>query len=330
MTPCTRTSGRRRNAYAAYNFVSAKSLEIDLNSQNFTDGELVLGSLDAPRSKAFDAESRGPYNAAHIALKRDGAAAQATAMIDRDVIGFQQLGGRPLPILPLAILTDPAPPGLGQASVWAQKDPSSWEYQILARKGTDAWTAGPGVPRPGGDQIAEMRLVLSAQGHSANDNSQLTAVGASTLRDACRQVVGGVTAADLQTRGGRLLLDDGLARRPPDNRLVLPQLAVTEADLDGAGGALRGIIGMPRIWMLYENQSDSSGQTVLVCGFVAARVMNVQVAGSSKDHSSGPQLVVTVQPCRMTTPLALTERGRRDLGPRTLLNPYLGRVRLVE
>lgn len=323
-----RLAGQR---YGAFNLVSSKPLEIDPNPRNFTDGELVLGHLDAARSKLFAAEGRSAFNAVHVAVKRGGAAAQATAMIDHDVIGFQHMGSHPLPIVPLAIRTDPCPPGLDKPSIWAQKDPRSWEYQILARKGTDDWTATEAGPRPGSDQIPEMKLVISSTGNNDDDNGQLTGIGVKGIGDACRQIRLGISEADLQSRGGRLVLDDGLARRPPDQRLVLPQLSPTDTEVQALAQALRGIIGSPRIWMLYEQQTAPSGDTVLVRGFVAARVLHVEVKAIAKDSDkAAQQLIVTLQPCRLTTPAALTDRSRRDLGMRTLLNPYLGRVRLVE
>ena len=78
--------------------------------------------------------------------------------------------------------------------------------------------------------------------------------------------------------------------------------------------------------MLYSNAPESvkAGDNLYVVGFVAARIMAV------KDGQGGADLTLVLQPCMMTTATAVTEHTRRDFGPRTLFNPYIARVRLVE
>ena len=83
--------------------------------------------------------------------------------------------------------------------------------------------------------------------------------------------------------------------------------------------------------MLYELQTARSDQTLVVRGFVAARILNVQIQGAPRgDGKAGSQVAVTLQPCQLTTAAAVTDRARRDWGPRSLFNPYISRVRLVE
>ena len=82
----------------------------------------------------------------------------------------------------------------------------------------------------------------------------------------------------------------------------------------------------PRVWMVYSRSSQDEGadDTVEVVGFVAARVMAVD-----PDGPSGPVQLV-LQPCMLITATAVTDHTRRDLGPRTLFNPYVCKVRLVD
>jgi hypothetical protein len=334
--------------YGRFNYVWGDPLQLDPNPGNDRMGELVFGTLDHPGSQSFDITLYPPpdgssprLNAVRVAVRRGGAAASATALIDRDVIGFklhgtQTLPGRTrpaLPLVPLAIRTDPCPPGACTPAVCMHKDHGSWEYQVCARQGGDAWTVSPqtGRPLPGADHIPEITVVFSSAAHAAKVNGQIIAIGAGPSTDAFRQLQSGLTMDDLQQRGGQLLLNDGLGLQAPDNRLVLPQLALASRDMDQLALSLRALIGEPRIWMLYELQGARSDQTVLVRGFVAARIVNVQTkTGAKSGDTTATQVEVLLQPCQLTTAAAVTDRSRRDLGPRSLFNPYISRVRLVE
>jgi hypothetical protein len=47
------------------------------------------------------------------------------------------------------------------------------------------------------------------------------------------------------------------------------------------------------------------------------------------DGAEGPVRLV-LQPCLLTTATAVTDHTRRDRGPRTLFNPYVCKVRLID
>lgn len=336
--------------FAAHNRVDSKPLHLHENLTNDNGGEIVLGTLDSPISRAFDdllhpnRHAHEPnLNAVRVAVRRTGAAASSTAYLDRDVIGFriqgkQTLPGQTevaLPLMPLAIRTDPCPPGLDNPAGWVQRDPLAWEYQILGRQGSDNWSIDPigGQPVGGGDRIPEMTLTITSKSETAKENCRGIGIGLGMTSGAevIRQVGTGITETDLLGRSGQFLLDDGLGLHPPENRAVLPQVKLSAEELNGLAAALQGIIGQRRIWMLYDLQAGSNDATVTVRGFVAARVLGAQTQKvAAKDGSSYVQMTIVLQPCQLVTPTAVTDRGRRDLGPRTIFNPYIGRVRLVE
>ncbi len=326
--------------YGALNLVNGKPLDIQPNEENYTDGDLVVGTLDAPNSHAFDAVFHRednlfrPYlNAVRVSLRRSGVATSSTAYVDRDVIGFRLDGMQPLPVMPLAIFTDPCPPGQEKPEQWLTKDARSWEYQVLARQGRDSWTTpgADGKPQPGPDQVPEIDVVLSATGIDMKDNGCLTGIGSRSFAQALRQLTNGLTAEDLQARGGQLLLNDGLNSQQPDNRLMLPHLALSIHDMSALAKALQGLVGQRRICMLYDGQTTGSQKSVVIRGFVAARVMEVRTqTNTGTDGRKSPQVILVLQPCSYVTSTAVTDRTRRDLGPRSLYNPYLARVRLVE
>ena len=100
------------------------------------------------------------------------------------------------------------------------------------------------------------------------------------------------------------------------------------------------ILGQQRVWMLFDQViPTASGQQVSVVGFVAARVMNV--TNETDGGGNVTAVTVTLQPTMLLTSTALTDRSKRQLGPRTvaqtlnptnknsIFNPYIARVRLV-
>ena len=364
--------------YAQSNRVNGQPLVIDSNTNNFTDGELVLGTLANPFSHAFDASLNTqpdlyhPHlNAVRVALRRFGVAASATAFTDRDVYGFKIQGSLTvplerdtisygispnmpvvpaIPVLPLAVLTDPYFPLSDDNTVnqarWAESNHNnSWEYRIMAGKGlngdgSDAWMIGANstLPQTGSDGIPEMLVTISEQGHQQADNGQVASVGVTTATDAIGQIQTGITYQQLQlprhnpqlpAYNGELALNDGLSPNTPQNQLLLQQLSLTGSEIVSLGNALTAIQGQRRVWMLYSQvQQDNDVSAVLVHGFVVARVMNAHV--TDIDDGSHKQLSVVIQPSMLVTATAVTDYTRRNFGPRSLFNPYACKVRLVE
>jgi hypothetical protein len=254
--------------------------------------------------------------------------------------------------MPLALFTDPP---FDRESIaeendprrceerWAARDRRSWEYQILARRGTDQFRcdhngAGKVASRrvkddEPGDGIRELRVTLGA-GPNPSDNGQIALVGIATGREAAGQLLTGITYQQLASRNGQLLLGQDRNGSTPRNELELPRRIMTEDELDYLQEQLRRIIGQPRVWMLYSHTLDDkkSAGALKVVGFVAARVMAVEGATTQepKKESGRAALEVVLQPCMLITATAVTDCRRRDHGPRTLFNPYVGKVRLVE
>jgi hypothetical protein len=318
--------------YGRHNHIMGEPLVLDEPVSNAADEELVHGHLDAPRSRIFDNDLDNPLldiNAVRVTARRQSVAAKATAYVDRDVVGFKPQGRRPLPVVPLALLTDPT-----------EVDKRSWDYQILARKGTFDWFIDPrtGRPRkkdaenPADDDIPEMTAVLSVKGN--DDNARLAVVGTESVADAARQVRTGMTRQDLAGRGGQLLLED---RPGMVNQMVLPRFRqLSPDDLGHLAVALEDLVisGERRVWLLYSgvdaDLAEVSGCThgsLRVPGFVVARVMQVERQGSG---SSLKQVKVVLQPSMKITDTAETDVARRTKGPRTIYNPYISKVRLMD
>jgi hypothetical protein len=346
----------RANAlqFAALNRVDGSPLTLDPNPNNYIDSDLVFGTLASPIAAEFDANpkqgidlSNPDLNAVHVQVRRKGAAAKATAYLDRDIVGFRfpipptnppPTPYLPVPLVPIALFSDPCPPADNALDCWSKRAPSSWEYQILARNGADEYRLDAhGIPvkvppaNQPADGLREITIVIS-QDPGSGDSGRLVSLNPKpdpndSLADVLRQVSVGVTYNDLPAAAnGQLLLNDGTGTK---NELLLDRqpLPNDKNQVSQLAAALTGILGQPRIWMLYWlAQGDNpppSAQTVPVVGFVVARVMAV-------DASNPAQVSFVLQPSVLVSDAALTHYQLRNLGPRSLYNPYLARARILE
>src|SRR5262249_27554689 len=152
------------------------------NAVNLPDGDVLFGTLDNPRSTLFVPAERvtdpeNPYlalvNAVRIAARRTrdrgnpaglyvgqalGLPAAdlvtvATARLDRDVVGLRPALNQPLPLVPIALLSDPS-----------GADPRSWESQVAAGHGPDDYRFDRAtrtfVADANGDGIHEIEITL--------------------------------------------------------------------------------------------------------------------------------------------------------------------------
>src|SRR5205823_12158841 len=125
----------------------------------------------------------------------------ATVLIDHDVIGFRPDTSRPLPLAPLAILSDPT--GI---------DPQSWEYNVVRQQGPDQFaydrTTKSIVAAPTGDGLHEITVQLApSAGPFTGANGCVLTIGTGSAAEIAAQIQGGVTPAQLQSSGVPFVLD---------------------------------------------------------------------------------------------------------------------------
>jgi hypothetical protein len=278
-------------------------------AQNITNpGNPFLGLVNAVRVTAQRTRARGNPAGLYLgqALSLDSAdlIAVATGMLDRDVIGFRPVLNQPLPLVPIALLSDPT-----------GANPASWENQVVAGNGPDDFRFDPTtktfVEDPNGDGLNEMPVALA-------DSGCLLLLGVNDATSAAGQVRSGVTAAQLQGLGGQLVLGDKNQLPVPVAPGCGPVAGTPEAaDLQASLQQLQ-LRGELRIWPLYTGLDAQSGAAVLT-EFVAARVVDVEAS------ATGQPVRFTLQPGMMSSATAVTDASRR-IGTG---NPYLCKVRLV-
>jgi hypothetical protein len=309
--------------YARNNPVLGLPVVVDPNPENLPAGDVLVGTIDTAASKLFvpATNTQDPangalnlVNAVRVTAHRprtggNGVAAIATVMLDQDVIGFRPLGAQPLPLAPIALLSDSTGlnPRSFQAQAPGQGGPDLFRYDPLTRKL---------IADPMGDGIHEMVATLA-------DNACLLQIGVLDATGAALQVPNGVAAGHLLEFGGQLVLG-------PDNTLAVPVTpgcqpapgSADEAQLRASLEQLR-MLGELRIWPLSPGIDPGSGN-VIVNGFVAARVASVA------PPAEGLPISFTLQPGMLATAAAITDPTRRGVGGVAIVNPYLTKVRLVE
>jgi len=337
--------------YASENPAYGEPIELRSNRSNDPDGDIVFGTFHPGRTDFVVADFEQPthdwmklVNAVRVTAQRSqerGTAAHlndgpllsrtptdivrySTAILDRSVIGFRQVDHRPIPLAPLALLSDLT----GEIS-------ESWESQVEQQNGPDTWRFDHHErkcrPEADGDTIHEMVVRLRSKGASADaqggaqserrSNACLLQIGTQNFSSLCQQFLAGVVSEHLAEFGGKFVLD-------LDNTLIVPgspfgpQPSTAEHALLLKSLQQLGLLGEPRIWPLFSRFDESAGLPV-VTGFVAARLTEVR----SEDNGD---VLFVLQPCVLSLVGAITESSRRGQGEAPPINRYLCRVRLVE
>jgi hypothetical protein len=353
--------------FARLNRVMGRPLVLRDNPDNLLDGEIYVGTLSAnPTARTFGPATSffDPYNPDLNVVRikenspRSRVRSSSTYYVDRDVVGFR-LKPPPgssttfpsVPMVPFAILTDPCLPADNTLACWQGKAASTWEGAIMARKGVDNYlmdsTGKPAYSPGAGDGIPEITVTLTEK-DASGDNAQVvyfdeTKVG--SVATLLLQIQNGVVYGDLPANNGQAagqFLLNAQDSVPPPPSGTTPATANQAMPATGAlpkdaaallvngdpsqptpTTGLKGILGKPRVWMLYSGvPSGGKNPTVSVVGFVVARVMSVTASGGA--------VTITLQPSVLVTDKAVTDWALRSLGPRTLYNPYIARLRFVE
>src|SRR5262249_31351419 len=154
-------------------------------------------------------------------------------------------GLRPLPGVPLAILSDPFAPASSAHN-------ESWEWCIEARNGTHDWKCDHETKRPRrckageeDDRIPEISVSFAI--NHGEGNGRAVWLGGPGVGELGRQVVEGLNRDDLAQCGGELMLHE-------DKGLSLPRMNTDKRDLEYLAAALDVLreSGERRVWMLYS------------------------------------------------------------------------------
>jgi Flp pilus assembly protein TadG len=291
--------------FAANNQVGNTGPLLDANSSNAATGDLVFGYINDvydPQA-TFDTTSSNLFNTVKVRVRRDaqlnGEApsffarifghtgqplyANATAAIVRDVRGFKTPnGGATIELLPFAL------------------DLETWN-DWMAKSGpglTDNWTwdSVNQEVHSGPDGWLEVNLYPQSTGSPGNRGTVDIGSNNNSTADIARQILYGITAADLAYHGGKLELDHC-------GELLLNGDTGISA---GVKDELEAIKGQPRTIPIFSqvNGLGNNAMYTIVC-WMGIRIVDVKLTGPmSKKH-------VTIQAAPMVGPgvIPSTETG---------------------
>jgi putative Flp pilus-assembly TadE/G-like protein len=327
--------------FAQHNRVSGHPLQLKENAENDVRGDIVFGTMSAPRTGAFTAlTNRGDADdlqrttnsvvvQARLTRNRGtapslifGALAgqpaadvQAVSVVvfDRGIRGFRPLYEN-VPLAPIALLSDP----IGS-------HPLTWENQVIRKGGTDAHRFDSSingfVSDPRGDHIHEFLAAYAIKPeHLAVSNTVILHLGTQELDRIASQLRSGLTKDDFSSLGGHLVLNEtgGLE---VSGQQVGPESA--QAEFNSLHHALLELKNKAaiRIWPLYS--TFVVGQARLT-GFVAARIVSVAPVVSDAPLTFVLQATVTSRPD------AITDFDLRGKEATFHGNQYVGKIRRVE
>jgi Flp pilus assembly protein TadG len=295
------------------NVAAGERLDLETNTAQDPDGEIVFGRLDCPSCGPFTPAGSNPnswvgdqINAVQITTRRNpilspfgGAApprtirARSVAFLDWEVVGFRPFNDLPFPLIPVGVFTD-----------HTGAYPSGWDAHC--RTDPDEWKFDPKTHRfvPGQDGIPEVTVVLSrGRDSSGAIPALLLQIGVDSFPDTLQQVVAGVTRLQLERKfsSGFIL--------GADNILNIPGSFGSPGQGSSARHALEAALdavvlaGEPRIWSLFSG-FDEEEETALVTGWMAARV----VTWSTRRDGS---IKIVLQPAVLHHPAVVAEERER-------------------
>jgi Flp pilus assembly protein TadG len=282
--------------YAHNNVVAGVQPSISQNTGNSASGDLVFGyvadlyatnpSLNTASPSVFNAcrlkvrrdatlNGRTPYFFAKIfGLSGQDLDAEATAAFVRNIAGFKaSTNGTNLDVLPYAL------------------DIETWNA-LLAGNASDQWTWNPTTKTitSGSDGVKEVNLFPQGTGSPGNRGTIDIGSSNNSTADIARQIVSGISAADLAHHGGKLEFDE-------HGELALNGDTGISA---GVKDELASIAGKPRLIPIFSKVvGPGNNATYTIVHWAGIRIMEVKLTGAMS------QKRVIVQPAPMVIPGAI-------------------------
>ncbi|HYO23769.1 MAG TPA: pilus assembly protein TadG-related protein [Lacipirellulaceae bacterium] len=289
--------GRQSAAdYASSNRLGNLQPAINQNSANSATGDVVFGRIDNLSSygAAISTASPGSFNAVKVKVRRDatlngetpfffarvfghasmGLDAEATAGFYRSISGVRTpSSGRNLNILPYAL------------------DWSTWE-DLLEGNAGDSWRWNPATKTitSGSDGVREVNLFPQGTGSPGNRGTVDIGGSNNSTADIARQIVYGISPADMAQHGGSLELDE-------DGELELNGDTGISA---GVKDELDSIKGQPRLIPIFSKVvGPGNNAQYTIVHWAGIRIMDVKLTGAMN------QKRVIIQPAPMVIPGAI-------------------------
>lgn len=277
--------------YSQSNRVGNKGLELVANPSNSPQGDIVFGHISnfGAGGGSFDPTNTQAFNAVRVKVRRDSTKngelplffarvlghsgqsimGQATAAIVRDVKGFKVASdGSNLDILPIAL------------------DHPTW-VAWTAGAGPDNWTWNPEskTVSPGPDGWPEVNIYPIGNGSPGNRGMVDIGSSNNSTADIARQILYGISPADLAHHGGKLEFD-------ASGKLYLNGDTGISA---GVKDELAAIRGQPRTIPIFESVHGPGNNAVYtIVAWQGIRIMDVKLTGPMNKKNVTVQMAPVV------------------------------------
>jgi Flp pilus assembly protein TadG len=282
--------------FAAANDVGGINPNVELNTSNNLAGDVVVGYLaDWTNPNAvLDTTNPSKFNAVQVRVYRNStrngvvpsffarvlgvngftAEGKATAALSKNVTGFRvPLDGGNINILPYAL------------------DEDTWNALEAGLCDDNwCWDEDTGQVSHAGDGIQEVNLFPQGIGSPGNRGTVDIGSSNNSTADIARQILEGVSPADLAYHGGEIELDgDGEMELNGDTGISA-----------GVKDELASIIGEPRIIPIFNSCVGPGNNAIYtIVKWCGVRIVDVKLTGNMN------QKRLIVQPCPMVTPGAI-------------------------
>lgn len=296
LTAEIQTARQTAAAYAALNPVCNTPPVLNTSESNSPDSDVVIGQLVNPSAPGETMIFTNPnlYNAVQVTVRRTSGSNGEVPLFFGRVFGQQS---KPITATATAALlsnigglTVPSSGGNLELLPFAL-DEQTWN-NLLAGGGSDLWryNEATGSVSSGADGIREMNLYPQGTGSPGNRGTVDIGSSNNSTADIARQILHGVTAADLAYHGGSLQFDaNGFLYLNGDTGISA-----------GVKDELAAIIGKPRILPVFRSVTNpGNNATYQIVSFVGVRILEVKLTGSMSSKR------VTIQPARVITHGAL-------------------------
>lgn len=270
---------------AAMNSVCRVGPVVDASS---TTQEIAIGYVGSPQAAQVSTDSSLPYYAVRVDILRtldkngqiphffgrifgnDGTSmeAQATAILARSISGFHTpaTAAERIDVLPFAL------------------DITTWDAMMTQQAMVDdfAYDKLSNTVSSGTDGIFEVNLYPQGTGSPGNRGTVDIGGQNNSTNDIARQIVEGISAADIAELGKPLVLDGGQMTLNGDTGISA-----------GVKDELASIIGQKRIIPLFSSVSGNGNNAMYIIErWVGVRILDVKLTGKM----SGKRLIVQPAP----------------------------------
>jgi hypothetical protein len=220
-----------------------------------------------------------------LGINDSSKSSQATAVFLNSIGGFKPpTSGENLGMLPISV----------DEETWNARNgvDATDEYSCNWDPDTEQW-----VVTDGPDGINEVNLFPQDTGAPGNRGTIDVGSNNNSTADIARQIVDGVSAAELEYHGGELKLDE-------NGQLMLNGDTGISA---GVKDELNSIKGQPRVVPLFASVAGNGNNSqYTITRFAGVRIMNVKLTGTL----SGKQVIV--QPAKITVKGAIAGEGGQN------------------